>query len=93
MKRLFDKYSSDLTGLFWLFFALFVGVALLSYSPQDPSLNALTQNAKPHNLCGYRGSYLADLLYQSFGLPAWVVVIGAARPSIDSSADRQPRRQ
>ncbi len=93
MKRLFEKYRSDLNGLFWLFLAVFVGVALASYSPQDPSLNSFVQNTKPHNLCGYLGSFLSDLLLQAFGLPAWVVVFGSLRQAIVNFSDRKPRKE
>lgn len=80
MKRLFEKYSADLKGLFWIAFALFLAASLFSYSAGDPSLNSLVYaTGKPHNLCGYLGAFLADLLYQGFGLPAWVLVLGAVR--------------
>ncbi len=79
MKRLFEKYQNDLRGLFWLAVALFVGVALFSYSPLDASLNSLAGGGRPRNLCGYFGSFMADVLYQVFGLPAWLLVAGAAR--------------
>ena len=43
MKRLFEKYSGDLKGLFWLALGLFIGASLWSYRPTDPSLNAIVQ--------------------------------------------------
>lgn len=82
MKRLFEKYRSDLNGLFWLAVGIFLAASLISYSPHDPSLNSMVQNARPKNLCGYLGSFLADLLYQGFGLPAWVLVTGALRQAL-----------
>lgn len=78
MKRLFEKYRDDLVGLFWLFIAVFVGAALFSYSPLDPSLNVFV-TSKPHNWCGFLGSFLSDLLYQGFGAAAWVVVAVSLR--------------
>ena len=84
MKRLFDKYREDLQGLLWLFLGIFIGVSLISYSPHDPSLNAIVQNTKPHNLCGYLGSFLSDLLYQAFGVSAWVLVVGPLRQAAHS---------
>jgi S-DNA-T family DNA segregation ATPase FtsK/SpoIIIE len=81
MKRLFEKYRDDLAGLFWLFVAVFVGASLFSYSPADPSLNSMV-NVKPHNLCGFMGSFLSDLLYQGFGAAAWVLVFSALRKAI-----------
>lgn len=85
MKRLFEKYSGDIRGLFWLALGLFLGAALWSFKASDPSLNSIVQGlGKPHNLCGYLGSFLADLLYQGFGLPAWVLVLGAFRQAVFS---------
>lgn len=92
MKRLFEKYSGDLKGLAWLALGIFLGVALISYSPFDPSLNSLVQNARPRNLCGYLGSFLADLLYQGFGLPVWVLVIGSLRQSYIYMTGRDSRK-
>ncbi|NJL24805.1 MAG: hypothetical protein HC902_06315 [Calothrix sp. SM1_5_4] len=94
MKRLFEKYSSDLKGLFWLALGLFLAASLVSYSPNDPSLNSIVQAAgKPKNLCGYLGSFLADLLYQGFGLPAWVLVLGSLRQSWIHFVGRLPRKE
>jgi len=93
MKRLFDKYRDDLAGLFWLFLGIFIGVSLVSYSPLDPSLNSIVQNAKPHNLCGYLGSFLSDLLYQAFGVSAWVLVLGPLRQARLSFAGKMPRKE
>src|SRR5262245_59681868 len=91
MKRLFEKYQDDLRGLFWLFIALFVGAALVSYSPQDPSLNSIV-SGKPHNLCGFLGSFLSDLLYQGFGVAAWILVLGSIRQSVLNFRGVDPRR-
>ena len=93
MKRLFTKYHGDLKGLFWLAFGLFVAAALFSYSPLDPSLNVLRSAGKPHNLCGYLGSFLADLLYQGFGLPAWVIVFGSLRQAVFSFTIKPARKE
>jgi S-DNA-T family DNA segregation ATPase FtsK/SpoIIIE len=94
MKRLFEKYRGDLGGLFWLALGLIVGTSLMSYSPHDPSLNSIVQaSGKPHNLCGYLGSFLADLLYQGFGLPAWVLVAGSLRQALINFKGKHPRKE
>src|SRR4051812_16021944 len=93
MKRLFDKYRDDLAGLFWLFLGIFIGVSLLSYSPHDPSLNSIVQNTKPHNLCGYLGAFLSDLLYQGFGTSAWVLVLAPLRQARLSFGGKMPRKE
>jgi S-DNA-T family DNA segregation ATPase FtsK/SpoIIIE len=94
MKRLFEKYRGDLGGLFWLALSAFIGASLFSYSPTDPSLNSIVQAAgKPHNLCGYMGSFLADILYQGFGLPAWVLVAGGLRQALFSFTIKPARKE
>jgi S-DNA-T family DNA segregation ATPase FtsK/SpoIIIE len=94
MKRLFEKYRGDLGGLFWLALGLIIGTSLMSYSPHDPSLNSIVQaSGKPHNLCGYLGSFLADLLYQGFGLPAWVLVAGSFRQALINFKGKHPRKE
>jgi len=93
MKRLFEKYRSDLSGLFWLGLGVFLAASLASYSPQDPSLNSMVQNAHPRNLCGYLGSFLADILYQGFGLPAWVLILGASRRAYFHFRGKLPRKE
>ena len=94
MKRLFEKYNGDLRGLCWLAMGIFLAASLYSYSPNDPSLNSIVQSAgKPHNLCGYLGAFLADLLYQGFGLPAWVLVLGAIRQSLFNFTIQRARKE
>ncbi len=72
--------------------AVFVGVALFSYSPLDASLNSMAKGGRPSNLCGYFGSFLADVLYQVFGLPAWLLVAGAARQALFNFRTKLHRR-
>lgn len=83
MKRLFEKFRGDLLGVFWFALAAFLGASLWSYSVLDPSLNSFVRIlGKPHNLCGYMGAFLADLLYQGFGLPAWILVVALFRQGL-----------
>jgi DNA segregation ATPase FtsK/SpoIIIE, S-DNA-T family len=82
MKRLFEKYRGDISALCWMALSLILAASLYSYSAKDPSLNSLVQNGRPHNLCGYLGAFLADLLYQGFGLPAWVLALGSFRQAM-----------
>ncbi len=48
-------------------------LSLISYRPEDPSLNSATGAARPLNLLGYVGSYLSDFLFQSIGLTSLVL--------------------
>ena len=82
-------YQKDIVGMLWLATALFLSLALISYYPLDPSFNSLGSFQPAQNLCGYLGSFLSDLLYQFFGLSAWIFVILAlnqARRSFQNKA-------
>ena len=48
-------------------------LSLISYRPNDPSLNTAAGDVRPLNLLGYVGSYLSDFLFQLFGLTAFVL--------------------
>lgn len=50
--------------------ALFLALSLLTYSPRDPSLSALSWSKTIQNSCGIAGSFLADALLQIFGISA-----------------------
>ena len=77
MSPIFKKFRQDIIAIIFLAAGLFMALALASYSPQDPSLNALGSGLRSANYCGIAGSFLADLCYQFFGLTAWVMVVGA----------------
>ena len=81
MNHLFKKFRRDIAGLLWLALGAFVGLALFSYVPTDPSLNSIGKSTVAANFCGYFGSFLADVAYQLFGLSAWVLVFGALKVS------------
>ncbi len=54
-----------------LFFGAALMLALISYRPEDPSLNTATGAIRPLNLIGFAGSYAADFLLQAVGLTAF----------------------
>lgn len=82
MSPILKKFRHDLAAIGFLGFGLFIGLALLSYNPQDPSLNALGNSLKATNYCGLAGSFLSDLLYQFFGITAWILVAGFVRMAV-----------
>ena len=51
---------------------IFVLTSLISYSPDDPNF-IFPDNTKINNLLGFRGSFTADLFFQSFGLISFLV--------------------
>ena len=65
--------------------AILSALALVSYLPQDPSLNTATFASEHiHNWLGKGGAFFADLLIQIFGKAAWgitAVLISLSIPS------------
>lgn len=79
MNRLLKKFRHDLVGIGLVAFGVFIGLALFSFNPMDPSLNSSGHSLKVLNYCGYVGSFLADGLFQLFGLSAWLFAAGLLR--------------
>ena len=57
----------EIIGLVFLIIGLLLLAALLSFSPDDPNF-IFPENTNINNFLGFRGSYTADLFFQSFGL-------------------------
>lgn len=74
MNQFLKKFRQDVIAIGFLGLGFFLALALISYSPRDPSLNSIGQGLKSVNYCGIVGSFLADALYQFLGLAAWVLV-------------------
>lgn len=75
MAQFFKRFKQDVSGVGFLSAGIFIALALASYNPKDPSLNSVGVGLKATNYCGVVGSFLSDLLYQGFGLSAWVIVL------------------
>jgi len=58
-------------ALVFLFAGLFFVLSLVSYHPQDPSLNSVSGAARAYNLTGFAGSYVSDFCFQLLGLGAF----------------------
>ena len=66
--------TSEIRGVFFLFFTTFILISLLSYDALDIPLYTSSPNSPPVNKAGKIGAYLSGyLLYFPFGLGAWVV--------------------
>jgi S-DNA-T family DNA segregation ATPase FtsK/SpoIIIE len=81
VSKLFKKFKHDIIGILFIGASLFLALSLASFNPKDPSLNSVGFNLKATNLCGVVGSFLSDIMYQFFGLTAWVFVAGLMRLS------------
>lgn len=84
MTAFFKRFQQDVRAIGFLGLGLFISLALLSYNPKDPSFNSLGQGLKTLNYCGLIGSFLADLIYQGFGLTAWIAVAALIHASFQS---------
>jgi len=71
------RYSrlNEAMAFVWLALAIGVTLSLGSYHPTDPSLNLACGDVRPRNLVGYPGAYLADWLYQVFGITAFLLPV------------------
>ncbi len=70
---------NELIGFLGMTIAILVALALISYSPHDPSFNVSAESSDLHsarNWIGPVGAYGADLLFQGFGYAAFLLPIG-----------------
>lgn len=70
---------NELIGFVCMTIAILVALALISYSPHDPSFNVSAESSALHsarNWIGPAGAYGADLLFQGFGYAAFLLPIG-----------------
>lgn len=79
MNLILKKFRHDILAISFLGFACFLALALASFNPKDPSLNSIGQGIRATNYCGLVGSFIADLLYQFFGLTSWLLVAGLVK--------------
>ena len=69
------KQRHEIWGIVYLCLSAFFVVSLLSYDPRDPSFNSVSTAKEIQNLAGLVGSYSADLLFQTFGLSAHLLIL------------------
>ncbi len=70
------KLKREVAGILFLFMGVFLFLAFVSYHPEDPSFNrAETAVSSVHNYLGLVGAYTADMLYQGFGLAAFLFAV------------------
>ena len=77
MRAVLIRRAVEFGGLALVGFAALAGVALATWSAQDPSFSHAT-DGRIHNLLGPAGAVLADLLTQTFGLAAAAFVLPIA---------------
>ncbi len=77
MAALIQRFRRDIVIIGWFALAVFLGLALVSFNPTDPSFNSTGSAVHAQNLCGYIGSFLSDILFQAFGVNAWFFALAA----------------
>jgi DNA segregation ATPase FtsK/SpoIIIE, S-DNA-T family len=69
-----NKRFNELIGFLCISLAVLIALALLSYSPKDPSWNVSTPEGTPtQNWIGPAGAYAADSMFQGLGFAAFLL--------------------
>ena len=63
---------AEFVGLFIISISIFLIISLATYSPEDPNF-IFPESTVIENLMGSKGSFISDLLFQSFGLTAILI--------------------
>ena len=64
----------ELIGALVALFSIILLISLLSYSPEDPNF-IFPKNQEIKNLVGFKGSFISDLFFQSFGLISYLLTV------------------
>ena len=58
---------AELVGIFLVVISVLLFISLISYSPEDPNF-IFPENQNIKNLLGFKGSFIADIFFQSIGM-------------------------
>ncbi len=61
------KRFTELIGISLSIIGVLLLISLISYSPEDPNF-IFPENTQIQNILGFRGSFVADIFYQSLGI-------------------------
>ena len=61
------KRLAELVGIFLIVISIMLFISLISYSPDDPNF-IFPENQNVKNILGFRGSFVADIFFQSIGI-------------------------
>ncbi len=61
------KRVAEVVGIFLIVISVLLFISLISYSPEDPNF-IFPENQGINNFLGFRGSFVADLFFQSIGI-------------------------
>ena len=66
------KRLAETFGVLIFLVGLILLISLFSYSPDDPNF-IFPENTEIKNYLGFKGSFISDLFFQSFGLIAYLI--------------------
>ena len=66
------KGLAETFGILTFLLGLILFISLFSYSPDDPNF-IFPENTQIKNYLGFKGSFISDLFFQSFGLIAYLI--------------------
>ena len=66
------KRLAELIGIIFIAISVLLFLSLISYSPEDPNF-IFPDNQQIKNILGLRGSYVADIFFQSIGIVSLLV--------------------
>ena len=70
----FNKRIIEIIGLLIVLLSFFLLLSLFTYTPEDPNF-IFSENTKIQNLFGFYGSFISDLILQSFGIISFLFCI------------------
>src|SRR3989304_95436 len=74
-KEVKKGWTGEIRGLVYIAISLILFASLITYSPDDPSLNSVSTKPVINNVVGLLGSYLSDILFSLFGSAAYLFSI------------------
>ncbi len=66
------KRLAELIGIFLVISSILLFISLISYSPEDPNF-IFPENQDIKNFLGFRGSFVADIFFQSIGIVSLLI--------------------
>ncbi len=66
------RWGEELRGIAYLAISLLLFASLITFSPEDPSLNSVSTSPAVKNLTGLLGAYTSDILFSLFGGAAYL---------------------
>jgi len=66
------KRIAELSGISLIVISILLFISLISYSPEDPNF-IFPENTEIKNILGFKGSFVADIFFQSIGLMSILV--------------------